>query len=300
MKLDFVVIGAQKSASTFVQVTLQSHPDIYLPDGETPYFEDPDYKETPLSNFQAIFQGRREKVQGIKRPNYLGKPEVPERIYANFPDTKLIAVLRDPTDRAIAGYFHQIKYGVMEPFPVEEGLNKILDGDAEFLDRAPRAREVLKFGLYYENLSRYYTHWDADRILVLLHSDIVANPGREIKRIYQFLGVDDNFLPQDLNKRPQKVIYSIPRLKFLSRRNKFLHCYNEDRTRLTRRRLAPHEFVYVGAITAIDRFFLARVYSAAKPVVSDALRGRLHEYYRSDIVCLSSLLSRDLSSWLAP
>ena len=42
---DFVIIGAQKSASTFMQVCLDDHPDIYLPRGETTFFESPDYRE---------------------------------------------------------------------------------------------------------------------------------------------------------------------------------------------------------------------------------------------------------------
>lgn len=202
MKPDFIVIGAQKAASTFIQTTLQAHPDVFLPDGETPYFEDPDYCQTPRTEFNSIFAGRTESKMGIKRPNYIGKPEVPPRIHADFPNIKLVATLRNPITRAVAAYFHQIKYGTLPPLPLEEGLNRILDGDELLLKRFPRAAEVLEFGLYHKYLCMYQPYLRDHRLLIILHDDILADSLTEVKRLYRFLEVSDDFIPPDLDRRP--------------------------------------------------------------------------------------------------
>lgn len=54
----FVVIGAQKSASSFMQLCLAEHPDIYMAEGETPFFETPDYEQSDISELEMTFQGR--------------------------------------------------------------------------------------------------------------------------------------------------------------------------------------------------------------------------------------------------
>ena len=87
---------------------ISQHPEIWMPRGETPYFEDPDYHQSTPDEFLSQFPHESGKLIGIKRPNYIGKPEAPERIETDLPDARLIAVLRDPADRAISAYFHQI------------------------------------------------------------------------------------------------------------------------------------------------------------------------------------------------
>lgn len=295
----FIVIGAQKSASTFIQNCLNEHPDIFLPKGETPYFEDPDYGEAGQGYWSDLFTGRCEAQLGIKRPNYIGKPEVPGRIAADMPDTLLIAVLRNPIDRIVAAYFHQIKYGTLPARPLDEGLSEILDGGP--VTRAyPRASELVEFGLYARHLEGYRPFLDKGTLKCLLHEDIVADPLEQVQSCYRFLGVDGAFVPQSLHERPQKVVYSIPRLRFLGLRNRFLHSYNEDRTRLSVRKMSAPETAFVYAVSGLDKFVLARLLPAEKPKLPEHLRARLAEVYREDVTQLGDMLGRDLFGWLAP
>lgn len=297
LKPDFIVIGAQKSASTFVQTCLQDHPEIYLPKGETPHFETPDYAQAAPGALQAMFAGRTERRQGIKRPNYLGKPEVPARIAADLPDCQLIAVLRNPVDRIVAAYFHQVTYGTLPALPLETGLLRALDDEA-FRRAHPRCRELFEFGLYAQNLTRYETFRDASKMLILLHDDIVRDAPGQIRRCYEFLGVDPEFIAPALGTRPHKVTYSIPRLRFLRLRNRFMHTHDAQHTRLTRRQMNPVEYALAGAITLIDRLVLSRVFTSEKPRLSKALRRRLIAAYRPDIEALETMLGRDLGAWL--
>jgi len=91
MRPDFAIIGAQKSASTFLQKSLQGHPDIFLPDGELATFEDPQYANWDPEKFAAHFvPGKNAETVGFKSPNYLHEHAVPPRLAEHLPGIKLI------------------------------------------------------------------------------------------------------------------------------------------------------------------------------------------------------------------
>ena len=131
-KLDFMIIGAQKSCSSYVHFCLLDHPEVYIPEEEIPYFENPDYENKDLTKIK-LDSCKEYKMIGIKRLNYLGEDEVPKRIFKNNPKIKLIAILRNPIERAISAYFHNIKYGFIPVINLEKGLLKILNSDETFL-----------------------------------------------------------------------------------------------------------------------------------------------------------------------
>lgn len=125
----FAIIGAQKSASTFLQKQLQAHPDIFLPDGELATFEDPQYEDYDPQIFASHFSPDWDaKALGLKRPSYLHEPEVPRRLARHLPGIKLIVSLRDPVDRAVSAYFHQVRHNFAPLVEVNRGLENILDG----------------------------------------------------------------------------------------------------------------------------------------------------------------------------
>ncbi len=292
----FVIIGAQKSASSFMQSCLADHPDIYLPHGETPFFESPDYEHSDIKQLEKIFQGRSEKCLGIKRPNYIGKPEVPARIQEHLPNAKLIAVLRNPIDRAISAYFHNINYGFVPPLDVETGMRRLIL-DSSFASRYKRSPEIIDFGYYHRYLSNYSHYMKNGQLLIFLHEDIVSRPLESIQRAYDFLGVTQDFIPHSLDSRPQKVLYNLARLRFLSYRNRFMYVYNEDRTRLFPKNMTPIDKILAGIITIIDLKLLSKYLPNNKPKVGLELRNMLYQLYASDIEALENLINRDLSAW---
>ncbi|BAZ53682.1 sulfotransferase [Nostoc sp. NIES-4103] len=293
---NFVIIGAQKSASSFMQICLADHPDIYLPEGEIPFFESPDYEDSDIKQLEKIFEGRSEKCFGIKRPNYIGKAEVPERIQYHLPNAKLIVVLRNPIDRAISAYFHNIKYGFLPPLNLERGMREILF-DSSFSSKYKRATEIIEFGYYYKYLSKYSEYMKNGRLLIFLHEDIVSKPLESIQLAYNFLDVSQDFIPKSLNSRPQEVIYSLPRLQLLQHRNRFIHEYNENRTRLSLKKMTVIDKICAGVITNLDQKFLSRYLPNSKPKVGLELRKILYDLYAKDIKSLEDYLHRDLSAW---
>jgi hypothetical protein len=215
---NFVIIGAQKSASSFLQACLAEHPDIYIPHEEIPFFESPDYEEHTINDLRRILEGRQEKCLGIKRPNYIGKSEVPSRLEYHLPNAKLIAVLRNPIERAISAYFHQIRSGTIPPFKFESGIKKILQ-DKYFNNQYKRAHEIIEFGLYYKYLSQYSHFLKNNQLLIFLHEDIKREPLKSVKKAYNFLDISADYIPKSLASQPQMVLYNLTRLRFLTLRN---------------------------------------------------------------------------------
>lgn len=292
---NLIIIGAQKSATTFIQECLAEHPDVFLPEGETAFFETPDYDESSLKALERIFDGRTEKVLGIKRPSYIGRPEVPKRIEKTVPDAKLIAVLRNPIDRALSAYFHNVAFGFLPPLAVEKGMRKIL-GDSVFRNMYKRSGEVLEYGKYFKYLSLYESYFKERKIIVMLHDDIEKDPVGSLRKIYKFLDIRDFDSPSSLGKRPQKVVYNIKRLTFLRLRSFIQYEYNKERTRLFPRTPGRVGKVGVSIINCLDAI-LSRLVVNDKPRLSNELRSLLWREYKDDVDGLQDLICRDLSIW---
>lgn len=297
---DFVIIGAQKSGSTFFLRCLRDHPDVFMPRGEVRSFEDPYYADGDLRDLEALFDGvRLERVLGIKRPGYLARPEVAPRLHRHLPDARLIAILRDPARRAVSAYFHLMRDGFIPVRPLEEGMSRILDGD--YRSEHPKSAEILDFGFYHRHLSRYLEYFDRGRILIELFDDLRTEPLAAVQRAYRFIGVDDRYVPAPISgpRRTTKPgVYSLTRLRVLNLGDRRLYAYDTDRMR---RQVKPTprliDRVVARAVGTVDGALLARLLGQATPAASPELTQRLYELYAEDISRLETLLERRLDAW---
>lgn len=104
-RIDFLGIGAQRAATTWLHKCLKRHPQIRLPTSKKEvHFFNREY-ERGLDWYYSQF-GRRESNQivGEITPNYLNVEEAAERIQCHFPETKLFCILRDPLHRAHSSF----------------------------------------------------------------------------------------------------------------------------------------------------------------------------------------------------
>jgi hypothetical protein len=293
----FLVIGAAKSGTTALWTFLRQHPDVFMPDhkepqyfafaeGEKPTFRGPattiGRAVTSRSAYQDLFAAAADaRAVGEASNLYLYVDGAAERIAHELPEAKLVAILRQPADRAFSAYQHLKRQG-REPAP---------DFEAALAAEAQRIREgwgflwrYRDFGFYGRQLRRYAARFDRDRMLVHLHEDLEADAEATMRRTYEFLEVDPTFTP-DLGARPNRggVPRSGLRGALLSRRNPI------------RRLLAPAmpSGMRNRARSVADRQALSR--ERLDPV----LRWRLTDEFREDIEELAGLLDRDLGAWLA-
>lgn len=291
--LDFVVIGAQKAGSTFVMQCLQDHPGIYMPHGETPFFQDPDYGIDRLHVLeQAVRDAKDGQLRGIKRPNYLGQAEVPERIASHMPRGKIIAVLRNPVTRAISAYFHFLKAGHIPLVPVDHGLRAILEG--KWQKDYPHATTILTYGRYDEHLARFAEYFVAERTKLVVLDDISLDPEGVVQDLYRFLEIDDSVVPQRTDERPMSATYSLNRLQINRMLMPLVYKAGSNHARFyPRPGTKPLRYL----ITGFDRYILAHLFKSPKPTIAHSVIKALKAYYKDDVERLRGRLNHPLEGW---
>jgi LPS sulfotransferase NodH len=199
--IDFLLIGAQKSGTTSLWKHIAAHPEIFVPaTKEVEFFSDPRRFERGVEWYWDVFfsDAPESACKGEATTQYMMFPEVPARIRDAFPDVKLLALLRNPIDRAYSHYRMSVMRGY-ETRSFEDCVDALL---ARPEDEAPDIHgDYLRFGEYGRILGGYLRHFDAERLCVVFTETLEADPGRLTSSVYEFLGVDSSFRPRNLSKR---------------------------------------------------------------------------------------------------
>ncbi len=179
--IDFIGVGAQKSGTSWAYTCLYDHPQVCAPIKEIHFFSRPRWSEGRAwyeRHFSACEDGKK---AGEFSTSYLYSKEAPQRIHELYPDAKIIAILRNPIDRAYSQYRNAIKSGEISE-------------DTQFEVYAQGEVSVLEQGLYAEQIARYDKYFKKEQLLVLIYEDIKKDPVLFMKRIYEFLGIDASFV----------------------------------------------------------------------------------------------------------
>lgn len=292
---DFIIIGAQKAGSTFLVEALRAHPDVYCARSEIACFEDPEYDcGGPARLEQMLERGRGAKVIGYKRATMLGRPECPARIAQHAPEARLIAILRNPVERAVSSLYNMMHGSKMPVLPVDDAMRRLLDGSLQ--RDYPVTQDVLDWGFYHQHLTRYLQHFDRSRLLVLLHDDLKTDALGVVQAMYRFLGADESFRPLTLHRRPMATPTSPARLKVTRLLQRMYMRTSEDGTRRYLRR-GPQSPALRKLSIAVDRLVLGPLLERGRPPLGDDLRRQAEALYRDDVRNLERLLDRDLSGW---
>jgi hypothetical protein len=202
--LDFMIIGAQKSGTTSLFKYMLSHPQLYMPpEKESPYFDDDEKVARGWDWYIGEYFGDApaDRLWGTVTPNYMIDPRVPERIREALPGVKLIAVLRDPVERAYSDYRMNVRRG-FEARSFADAVAECLQ--PEVLERARqrpnRTNSYVTSGEYGRILSAYYRLFPSDQLLVFFTEELKHQPETVLQSVFQFLGVDTDFEPSNLGK----------------------------------------------------------------------------------------------------
>src|SRR5204862_1223537 len=103
----FFVVGAAKSGTTSLHVYLDQHPDIFMSKPKEPFFFEAEYDRGPEYYYRRYFGGwNGQREVGESRHRNLYFPYIPARIHSYNPNARIIAVLRNPAERAISHWWH--------------------------------------------------------------------------------------------------------------------------------------------------------------------------------------------------
>ena len=213
---DFIIIGTQKAGTSSLHFYLDQHPQL---SGSFPkelhYFNRDIHFNKSLSSYEEHFRGWDQNKYFESTPAYFYIPGACEAIQHAYPDMKVIVVLRDPIKRAYSAW--NMYKDFFEKDQVEDVIKSKQRREGDLLytkfyegrDKFPSFREcieieldliksnesfepaLLRRGLYLEQLNRYWKNFGKDNVLILGFSDLVKDTEKTLKKVTDFLGVED-------------------------------------------------------------------------------------------------------------
>ena len=297
---NFLIIGSPKSGTTSLYHYLNQHPQIYMSpvkeprflclDGEILDWCGPGDKKqfidgsiTKFKDYQALFEGVSNEIAiGEASTWYLYYPRTPEKVKHYIPDVKLIAILRNPAERAYSNYLMNLRLG-----------NESLKDFAQALQAEDQRVEnnwsqiwfYKRRGYYYKQLKPYFDVFGNDKIKVYLYDDLKSDLNGLLKDIFEFLGVDGQFIPNTTAK------YNTA--KPVVPKNQLLYDFftKDNPMKAVLRPFLSEEFrrSFVSSIKAKD---------LTNPSFKDEVKEQLLQDYLEDIQNLQDLIGRDLSVWI--
>jgi hypothetical protein len=229
MNPHFLIVGAQRSGTTALYKTLTEHPAVLgagLHKGvhyfDTAYEKGPDWY---AGHFPRLATARRVEHQlgvrpitGEASPYYMFHPLAAERIARDLPDIRVVAILRDPVERAYSAYTHEKARG-FETETFERAIElepERLHGEDERLRRDPRYvsyhhqhNAYLTRGHYVEQVQRLERHVGRDRLLVLDFDELFGDLAQSMPPLLDFLGLPE-WLPEEIPKRNARPRSELP------------------------------------------------------------------------------------------
>jgi len=203
--LDFLVIGAQKSGTTALYEYMQTHPSICMPSGkEAAYFHSPTLMERRTWDefLDEHFRGASADARwGTATPHYMGYPGCAERIRAQLPEVRLIALLRDPIERAYSHYRMSVRRG-WETRAFDDAVAHLLTDQALAEGRAApsETNSYVTWGEYGRVLHEYASRFPRSQLLVLSSRTLDRQPEAVMVQVWAHVGVGP-YTPPNLGRR---------------------------------------------------------------------------------------------------
>ena len=210
MMPSFMIIGAQKAGTTSLYNYLIEHPRIVPALKKELFFFDKKF-DKGMNWYRSRFPFRNEAlITGEATPTYIFHPHAPQRIKDSIPSIKLIVLLRNPVDRAISHYYHNLRYDIQnrrlkkligierrETLSFEEAIEKAkrilsaqferVHNNALYYSREYMHCSYLYWGMYAIQLERWMTIFPREQILILKSEDLFSKPQKIYKEALDFL-----------------------------------------------------------------------------------------------------------------
>jgi hypothetical protein len=203
---DFFVVGVPKGGTTALHALLAQHPGLFLSPVKEPKFYLCDGRPPPRSgqrgpgdahsarewmwrrgDYEALFDGAPPGLlKGESTPFYLYDRSAHARMAADVPNAKIVAMLRDPVDRAYSNWNHLRSDG-LETIPTFLGAlaaedERVARGWAPFW-------HYRRLGRYAEQLRSLFDHYPREQVLLLRYRELVDDPVGTMLRVDEFLGI---------------------------------------------------------------------------------------------------------------
>lgn len=193
---NFIGIGAMKSATTWAWHQLNSHPQIQMPMPKEHHYFDT-LNVTPQQYLTRFGRVDPKCVTGEITPAYLTIPHAPLLARSIAPKAKIIAILRNPVDRA----FSHWKVAMWSENKIPLGTTFRQAFDHGHPHQGADWHSIREKGRYVKYLKRWYNAFPEGAVGVFWYDDLLEDPIKFARSLYRFLGVDDEFVPPNWDKK---------------------------------------------------------------------------------------------------
>jgi hypothetical protein len=192
-KLDFILLGAQKSGTTALHSFLHRHRDITMGDQQEMHFFD-DEKIFARPADYGLLHGHFRGIEscamaGECTPSYLFWKPAAQRIREYNSNIKLLVLLRNPIDRAFA-HWNMQRFKGREPLDFLDAIKEEPARIASPLSLESRRFSYLHRGFYTEQLARYFSRFPREQFRIIKFEDFRNRQLETLNSIFGFLGVD--------------------------------------------------------------------------------------------------------------
>lgn len=206
--IDFLVIGAQKCASSWLYYCLKDHPELNLPQKkkEVEYIGGELYKKNGgIDWYHNLFDKKPNQINGDVSVEYLFDANSPEEIHKHYSNCKFVVLLRNPTERLKSAYFwYRRKSIIGEETVISDEIVNFVNG----VTVSPLVADLFSRGYYHQQIINFTRYFDLSQFCFVLFDQIQLKPIETIQEIYSFLDVNTEFIPPSISKRPKKNSYN--------------------------------------------------------------------------------------------
>lgn len=284
------IVGAAKAGTTSLWDVLRKHPQIYMPNDML--FKEPNFFVSlpgtttyNLDYYLSLFKDANgsEKYVGEASTSYLADDNSAKLIHNFNPKSKIIIILRNPTNRAYSLYNWMVAEGYEFASSFERALQ--LEEHRRF-KKIPNFFEpeyywdymYFRSGLYYEQVKKYLDLFGKENVLILKFEELMNN--FNYKNICDFLEIC--YYEVRIERKNKAVSAINPKLNFLIRKiNNILGKFYNHKTKQ-------------------KRDFLIYLFQLNKKPygINEYTKNKLKNLYKNDILKLEKLTELDFKDWL--
>ena len=175
---DYIGVGTARSGTTWWDSLVSAHPQVSRLDGtpkEVHFFDGlwhGELSDADVSRYHAFFARPEGHLSGEWTPGYMLDVWTPRLLQRAAPDARLLVLLRDPVERFRSG--------------------RTLAENRFTVGSTARAAANAAFnrGIYADQLQRLFSVFPREQVLVLQYERCVADPAAELRRTYEFIGLE--------------------------------------------------------------------------------------------------------------
>lgn len=194
--LDLVIVGAQKSFTTSLKEYIGGHPSVIThPQKEMGFFIDDGeyilgYKKAFIHYYKSVKRCQNKKILAKSAMLYMSEKAI-KRLHEHSPGCKIILSLRNPVDRAYSSYLMEYNHSDLG-FPFEEIKSIAEKADSSYWPYT----FFIDAGNYARHLKILYKYFPKDQVMIVLCPEIREDPVKVCREIFQWIGVNDAYIPE--------------------------------------------------------------------------------------------------------